>query len=418
MIIKRSFTATDFFSFLHKYGYYILFGLISQIISILLPPNPSISGSKEALCNYYISKFNIFNIHIDCDSQYFLLDSQDPSRLFSDAFPLQDKPLYTFVVYIISKALGFIGVPSGPITYLGEDGIPQTYNILNYGIFIFLNAIILIVSIVLALKVIQSSGLDKNIERKISIFLVLILISQNPVNREYFWTPTSQLFNILIPVLLFYMVQKEFTLDKKRFFYILFFISLSLLVYTTFLILLPIFFLKTLRYLGKFYSVLIVLSLVPKLIWPKVVTTLGGSYIDWPIVGHRRFIWISDSIKSGTLTGDSKSNFLDFLHSLPLQWVLITFAILFLGIKHLISQHKTHNRIKLQDFGYQAVALGTYTAGMILNGEYGPRFTTGVVLLLSLLVLKEVGFLAKTSKYSYIAYSGIVVANFWFWVVN
>jgi hypothetical protein len=91
---------------------------------------------------------------------------------------------------------------------------------------------------------------------------------------------------------------------------------------------------------------------------------------------------------------------------------------LFLGTKHLISQHKTHNRVRLLDFGYQAVALGTYTAGMILNGGYGPRFTTGVVLLLSLLVLKEVGFLAKTSKYSYIAYSGIVVANFWFWVVN
>jgi hypothetical protein len=65
-----------------------------------------------------------------------------------------------------------------------------------------------------------------------------------------------------------------------------------------------------------------------------------------------------------------------------------------------------------------AVAFFTYLFGMILNGEYGPRFTTGVVLLLSLLVLNEVSALTTKLKYSYIAYSGIFLANCWFWLAN
>ncbi|TRZ75818.1 MAG: hypothetical protein D4R94_06040 [Chitinophagaceae bacterium] len=70
------------------------------------------------------------------------------------------------------------------------------------------------------------------------------------------------------------------------------------------------------------------------------------------------------------------------------------------------------------DLARSSVAFFTYLGGMILNGEYGPRFTTGVVLLLCLLILNEVGTLITKTKYLYIAYFGIVLANCWYWLAN
>lgn len=173
-------------------------------------------------------------------------------RLFNDQTPLQDRPLHTFLVFIISKMLGFVGIPPGSTTYLGEDNIPQTYNILNYGIFIAINAAILIAAILIALRVILKLNFTPGRYLKASIVLAVILITQNPVNREYFWTPHSQIFNLLIPAILFYLVQRDFLLNKRRFYIILILISLSLLAYPTFIILLPIFFLITWKSLVNF----------------------------------------------------------------------------------------------------------------------------------------------------------------------
>lgn len=405
-------------AWLGKYGYFILFGLLTQIFSILHSPSTSISGTKVAFCNYYISKFHIFNVHIDCDSQYFLLDSQNPMRLFQDQTPLQDRPLHTFLVFIISKVLGFVGIPSAPITYLGEDGIPQTYNILNYGIFIAINAIILIASILLVLRVMLKGNLNQSRYFKISIFLAILLLTQNPVNREYFWTPHSQVFNLLIPALLFYLVQKDFLLNKKRFFVILVLISFSLLAYPTFVILLPVFFIMTWKTLGKIYAIFIAVSIIPKLLWPVVVNNFGGHYVDWPVVGHRRFVWIWDSFKSKTLRHDLEAHLSDFLHSLPWPWVMISLIILLIGFNYLRGLRRTGVWSTRSDLTYSAVAFFTYSVGMILNGEYGPRFTTGVVLLLSFLILNEFSIVTNKLKYLNIVYFGAILANFWYWLAN
>ena len=408
----------EFPEWLGKYGYLILFGLLTQIFSILHSPNSFISGTNRAFCNYYITKFRIFNVHIDCDSQYFLLDSQNPMRLFDNQTPLQDRPLHMFFVFIISKVFGFVGIPPGSTTYLGEDSIPQTYNILNYGIFIAINAAILIAAILIALRVMLKLNSTPGRYFKASIFLAIILITQNPVNREYFWTPHSQIFNLLIPTILFYLVQRDFLLNKRRFFIILILISFSLLVYPTFIILLPIFFLITWKSLGKLYAILIVVSLIPKLLWPIIINVLGGQYLDQPLVGHRRFIWILDSFKSKTLVEDLESRFSAFMHSLPWLWVIITVFVLFIGLYYLMSLRHIESQSTRSDLTRSSVAFFTYLGGMLLNGEYGPRFTTGVVLLLSLLILNEVGALITKLKYLYIAYFGIVLANCWYWLAN
>ena len=408
----------EFPEWLGKYGYLILFGLLTQIFSILHSPNSFISGTNRAFCNYYITKFRIFNVHIDCDSQYFLLDSQNPLRLFRDQTPLQDRPLHTFIVFIISKVFGFIGIPPGATTYLGEDSIPQTYNIMNYGIFIAINAAILTATILIVLRVMLKSDAIRGQFFKVSILLAILLITQNPITREYFWTPHSQIFNLLIPAILFYFVQKDFKLNTRRFYIIFFIVSLSLLAYPTFIILLPVFFLITWKSLGKLYALLILASLIPKFLWPIILNALGGQYVDWPVVGHRRFIWVLDSYKSKSLVQDLGTNLSAFMNSLPWLWVIITLFILLIGLLYLINVRYTVARTTRSDLISSAVAFFSYLFGMILNGEYGPRFTIGVVVLLSLLILNEVSALSTKLKYMYVAYFGIFLANCWAWLTN
>jgi hypothetical protein len=372
---------------LKKYWHFLIFGLVTQIVSILLSPNKSISDSNLAFCNYYITKLQIFHVHIDCDAQYFLLDSQDPMRLIRNQTPLQDRPLYTLLVFLISRLLSWIGFPSGPITYLGEDGIPQTYNLLNYGIFIFLNTLVLILSLVIVLKVFNQNILAKNTLNKCIIFLAVAIITQNPITREFFWTPHSQMFNILIPVILFYLIQPSFLPSRKQYYSLLIIISFALLIYPTFAILLPIFFIKTWRFLGILKALTISVVLIPKVFWPLIIKELGGDYLDRPLVGLRRFIWVLDSIKGNTLTKDLKAHVLEFMHSLPISWTILGLIFLVVGIYQFKRLRSSLNTSELKYFLDAIFVLFIYTLALSLNSPYGARFTTSLVIFLSLVVL-------------------------------
>jgi hypothetical protein len=398
-----------------KYGYFVFFGLITQIVSILLPPNSSISGAKSAFCNYYITKFQVFNIHIDCDSQYFLLDSQDPSRLISNQTPLQDRPVFTFFVFVVTKILEFFGVPTGATTYLGEDNIPQTYHILNYGIFVAINAAILIVSIAIVVNAFYKNNQSQSQILSLSVLMVTILIAQNPINREFFWTPHSQIFNVLVPALLFHLAQKDLVLDKKRYIIWFCFISIALLVYPTFTILLPILFLRVLKTLGGVYSFLLFLTLVPKLLWPTVLNFLGGDYIDWPLVYHRRFVWIFDSMKSKTLLSDLTNSIRDFLSSLPITWDIITILLLLMCVVLGKGLYRAGTPPIHSSNFYGALGLATYALAIILNGAYAPRFTTGIILLLSFQVLYQVSQLKDRIILCRVFLLGLFISNCFYW---
>ena len=407
-----------FYNLVGKYGYFVLFGFFTQIVSILLPPNSSISDSKEALCNFYITKLNIFHVHIDCDSQYFLLDSQNPMRLINNQTPLQDRPLYTFVVYIFSKFLGLLGVPSGSISYLGEDGIAQTYNILNYGLFIALNAAILGLSIVIVMNVFLKSANRNSTLYKLSIFSVLILVAQNPINREFFWTPHTQIFNILVPALLFHLSQADLVLNKKNFYIWIFSISMALLVYPTFSILMPILFIRVFQSLGAKYAFSLFLGLVPKLIWPYILNISGGDYTDWPVHYHRRFVWIKDSFQSKTLFSDSVTHLGEFINSLPLTWDIISLLLLVLGLFLVNKRYVSSSRSTKLNLKYGSVAFSIYLVAMVLNGAYAPRFSSGIVLLLSFLVLHAVSQQKEKVLWWKIALTNLVVFNSIYWFLG
>lgn len=410
--IKRM--RTKNFTFLPFY----IFAFATQVVSILHKPNSSISDSKFAFCNYYITKLKYFNVHIDCDAQYFLLDSQNPMRIINDQSPIQDRPLHAFIVYVITKFLELFGIPASPISYSGEDGIPQTYNLLNYGVYILLNLVILFISVQLVLKVLLPKRTTQEVYLKVVALTALLLVVQNAILREFFWTPHSQLFNILIPCLIFYLAQPEFVITKKILIKLLPILSLSLLIYPIFFIVLPIVFIKTYRTMGKFPTLLAVFVVIPKLIWPFILGLFGGHYNDTPVSGHRRFIWILDAIKSDTLLSSFNQNAQLFFRSLPGLWVVIVIVLTCIGFVNLVILQSFKNKLRQTYFRDSIIALIIYWLGIALNGEYGPRFTTGLVILFGLIILNEVTNLKLIQKFWWLPYALILAANLYYWISN
>jgi hypothetical protein len=403
---------SDFFAILP----YLILGAFTQVISLLLSPIKYISDSTDPFCNYYITKFRVFHAHIDCDAQYFLLDSQDPMRLVSNSTPLQDRPLHSFTVFVISKVLSFLGVPVGPITYVGQDEIPQTYFLLNYIIFIFINLVILMISLYIALKALNKRLGSSRRLHHLSFGFVTLLVTQNPITREFFWTPHSQLFNILIPCLLFYLIQPQIVITKRRYWILMVTISTSLLIYPSPYTLLPIFFIKTYRNLGKKYSVLIFVSLLPKLMWPFVLNAMGGEYVDWPVRYYRRLVWIFDSIKTESLPQDLTTNLSKFINSLPFSWSAMIASLVALATLSALKSRNWQKDTKTSYFTDCVIVLGIYASGIILQGGYGPRFTTSLVVLIGLIVINMLDSRILRISYVKALIALIVALNFIYWV--
>ena len=337
-------------------------------------------------------------------------------RTLNGQSPLLDRPLHSFIVFILSKVFSLVGIPAGPIPYLGEDGIPQTYNLLNYAIFIGLNAIILFTSMLLALKVMLRSRVTDNIYSKIVIVASLVIIVQNPITREFFWTPHSQIFNVLIPCLIFYLLQETFVITKKSYLVLMALISTLLLIYPTFFVVIPIFFIKTLRSLGKTKAILISLATLPKLLWPSTLGFLGGNYYDISIQSNRRFLWVIDSFKSESLTKDLARNGSLLLQSLPGLWVIVFLIIVILGLLGVATQQARSGFLKNQYFRDSVLVFSIYFLAIALMGEYFPRFSTGPVVLLALIILKEALVIGKITRYQSLLYLALISANSWFWV--
>jgi hypothetical protein len=195
------------------------------------------------------------------------------------------------------------------------------------------------------------------------------------------------MFNILIPVILFYLIQPSFLPSRKQYYSLLIIISFALLIYPTFAILLPIFFIKTWRFLGILKALTISVVLIPKVFWPLIIKELGGDYLDRPLVGLRRFIWVLDSIKGNTLTKDLKAHVLEFMHSLPISWTILGLIFLVVGIYQFKRLRSSLNTSELKYFLDAIFVLFIYTLALSLNSPYGARFTTSLVIFLSLVVL-------------------------------
>ena len=294
------------------------FIVILANLSFLLAPPPGIYKGHNADCPIrYVQLNNYLGFQSNCDALAFIGLAIDPSYLLDDQNIRQSRPLFILLGTITGYPIYFLSKPfhpalksslypklAGSLAGLRAERVPLYISV--YLGYIFINIIILVLSLLLFENIVHRlTGNWKN--SRLLFFFLLFILAANPVTETYFWTPHPQMFNILTPLLCIYL--SVFVIDKKPTFLKMLIISACsgflVLVYGSFLLLLP-FVIGSYLVIEKnkkavsvlLNSFLLVFCFVlPTLLWFIILKIAGVTFYSYEFAGFRQFIWIADSLK-------------------------------------------------------------------------------------------------------------------------
>jgi hypothetical protein len=353
-----------------------VFALALQLVSLFrnYPLNPP--------CGRVLEITKGIGVLINCDSAVYMKDAQSPSRLFNGESVYQDRPLPTLLVSLFAKIWHFFNLPDYRRDILGNSGVVVTYSLVTYVLFLILSASILSISCWLGIKTFSNIASKLNINNQSFTFIVFIftiLISMNELTKTFFWTPGSQMFNILIPVYLFYLLQFAYSPVSNRFFILNVCAFIVLLFSYAFFILLiiPLLLLGWKNYRLRIFvlatSVLIYAS------YPILLRLLGGTYNNFAIGYRRMYVWVIDAYFDNEFV-DKISQFLTlFLKTFPIIPICISLLILIMFVNY----KKNLSVVKLEFF-----TLLIYTLALAFYGYYSRRLTFSIIIFVLLMILK------------------------------
>jgi hypothetical protein len=319
---------------------------------------------------------------INCDSAVYMKDAQSPSRLFNGESVYQDRPLPTLLVSLFAKIWHFFNLPDYRRDILGNSGMVVTYSLVTYILFLILSASILSISCWLGIKTFSNITSKFNLNNQSFIFISFIftiMISMNELTKTFFWTPGSQMFNILIPVYLFYLLQFAYSPVSDRFFIANICAFIILLFSYAFFILLiiPLVLLSWKNY--KLRIFVLAISVLIYAYYPILLRLLGGTYYNFAIGYRRMYVWVIDAYFDNEFV-DKISWFLTlFFKTFPIIPIIFSLIILILFVNH-----KNNLRaIKLEFF-----VLMVYVFMLAFYGYYSRRLTFPIIIFVLLIILK------------------------------
>lgn len=371
-------------------------------LSFLLAPPPGIYKGPNADCSIrYIQLNKFLGFQSNCDALAFIGLAIDPSYLLEDQNIRQSRPLFILLGTITGYPVYFLSKPFHPslksslypklsdsLTGLRAERFPLYISV--YLGYVFINIIILVISLLLFEKIVQHfTGNWKN--SRLLFYAVLFLLAANPVTKAFFWTPHQQMFNILTPLLCIYI--SLFIAVKKLSILKTLLISaasgLLVLVYGSFLLLLPFI-------IGSYLSIekrkhtsriilncflLILCFILPTLLWIIILKISGTTFYSYEFSGFRQFIWIIDSLKISLQTfietlGRNTLAFIKTSGSLIFPFFLLLFARFFGGLSRPLSieNKKNENLILNPRFLLKSSAF-VFVVFFWLLGYYTDRLT-------------------------------------------
>lgn len=344
------------------------------------PTNPA--------CGRVLKLFASLNVIINCDSAVFMKDAQSPDRLFNGQSVYQDRPGHALLVWAMSSFLKIFGFPNISREIVGNSGDITLYQSAFYFSYLFINLLVLLVAVYLALNFVNP-GIHKpgTYSYAIMSLLVIFLVAGNELTKTFFWTPHSQMFNILLPVIALILLNNlkkiktpqvffslTFGLVLLMFFYPLFGILLVILIFSNY---------------SQFWKRTLIVSTVMfgYLLYPKVLEYLGGSYSNYAILKFRQYVWILDAAKQDKIAERSATNFNLFISTVPLipSLLLVISTILFY-----VATLKVGNKsiIVKSEFLPHLIFFLVYIFSLLAMGYYSRRLTLGPFIFLELFMLR------------------------------
>jgi hypothetical protein len=375
----------------------IIFGLFIQIISLFR------SYPLDHPCGRVLDINSVMRVLINCDSAVYMKDAQNPIRLVNGESVYQDRPIPTLLVAMLAKFWHFLNLPDYYREVQGNSGQIVTYSLVTYIIFLALSAAIFSTACYIGLKSLFMFQQKLNIPNEIFIntaFIFVVIVAMNEITKTFFWTPGSQMFNLLLPVYAFYLItynSKDIT--YKFYFSQILIVSILLFSYAFFIILLvPLILAKW----NKLRNRLLLCS-VPVfayLSYPFLLNQFGGTYNNFAVGYRRMYIWVIDAYKQDKFF-EKISEFLGyFLESIP---VLPTILILIALTAFMLMQKNLH-----LDFRNEFLLIFVHILMISFYGYYSRRLTFPIIVLLFLVVIK-LFFTLKSSDQKRVLQLGLPV---------
>lgn len=375
----------------------IIFGLFIQIISLFR------SYPLDHPCGRVLDINSVMSVLINCDSAVYMKDAQNPIRLVNGESVYQDRPIPTLLVAMLARFWHFMNLPDYYREVQGNSGQIVTYSLVTYIVFLALSAAIFSIACYVGLKSLFRLQQKLSIPNEIFIntaFIFVFVLAMNEITKTFFWTPGSQMFNLLLPVYAFYLITYNNT-DITFKFYIsqILIVSLLLLSYAFFIILLvPL----VLANWNKLKNRLLLCSvpIIAYLSYPFLLNQFGGTYNNFHIGYRRMYIWVIDAYKQDKAF-EKISEFLGyFLESIP---VMPTILILIALITFTLMKKNINLYFRSEIF-----LISVHTLIISLYGYYSRRLTFPIVVLLFLVVIK-LFFTLKSSDQKRVLQFGLPV---------
>jgi len=361
----------------------MLVGLaVIQSISLFrnFPSNPA--------CGRVLNVVGNLNVLINCDSAVFMKDAQNPSRFFNGDSVYQDRPLHALFAWGLGNFLKLIGFPNTSRLIEGNSGQTTLYESAFYLSYLIINLLILLIAVIMALGYINQRQFGDLAKTPLNVtVLTILVIAANELTKSFFWTPHSQMFSLLLPVLALVLLLNRGKVQSFRvffgiscglvllmFFYPLFGILFSVLAFSSYTV---------------FHKRIVVICfpLIGFLAYPRTLELLGGSYTNNNILKFRQFVWVADSIKQNELSERVFTNFKLFLSTFPLVPTILLVATATL----IAYTAKTAGRISLivnrETLAYLLFFV-VYLFTLYLMGYYSRRLTLGAFIFLEIYVIK------------------------------
>ena len=368
---------------LNKYSCmpYILVALVLQLISLFrkYPINHP--------CGRVVSVNNYLSLIINCDSAIFMKDAQDPIRLFNGSSVYQDRPLPTLIVSILSKVWHYFSFPDYYRNVVGNSGISYNYSLVTYGFFLLINAFVFSIACWLGLNLVSKIFVKNKIDfafYPVVACLVVSVFSMNEITKTFFWTPHSQMFNLLLPIYFFYLLQfRNISVSSKFYIYNCLALLILLFSYAFFILLvLPLIIIKWKGY--KIRAFIILFVIIAYFSYPAFMELLGGKYYSLGFEKYRLFIWFLDAIYGDTGAPLIKDNFYMFIKTFP----VLPICLISLIILYILLQKKKFVTPIFKLVSVELFSFLIYLSFLSVYGYYARRLTYSLIIFLILILVK------------------------------
>lgn len=349
------------------------------------------SYPSSPVCGRVINILASLNVLINCDSAIFMKDAQNPMRMFDGLSVYQDRPAHSSLVWLSGTLLKFTGFPNQSQEIVGTSGQSTTYESIFYLTYVAVNFIIVFVAVMLAIKFVFEKFTFVSLARTKTLFIiVLLLVSANELTKTFFWTPHSQMFNILLPTMGLTLLKNRKNSISMEQFVLLSTLTLVMMFFYPLFALLFIILLFT-QYENFPKRLILVFTFVSTyLLYPRALEFFGGNHRNFVVEEYRQYVWLLDSIREKNFIENLVINLELFAATFPLipTALLIASATLFtyiLGKSNVQIRKKT-----ISDLMPYLLFFAIYIGSLSMMGYYSRRLTLGPYIFMELVFVKFV----------------------------